>query len=534
MIDCKHISQKLSLLICILSFGVSVVFAQTQIPGRLDPTFGNSGKVTTSIGTNSHCYDVHVQTDGKIVCVGDAHNPNNTLGRSFAAVRYNNDGSLDKSFGDGGIASVDFSVNGIGHESTAQSIAIQGDGRLIVAGEVQIASRYYFALARLNTDGSLDTSFESDGKVVTQIGFDSFVRSTAIQSDGKIVAVGFSNNGANIDFAVARYNIDGSLDTSFDDDGKLSTAVTAGHDYGFDVDVQTDGKIVVCGDGSSDTTIVRYLADGTLDSSFSGDGKAVIGIGAGDSRAKALTLQKDGKIVVAGRAKISAGGFYNFYVARVSTNGSLDSGFGNNGKVVTPLGDVDGGGIAESLAIQSNGKIIISGESQSKFAIARFNTDGTFDTSFDSDGRVLTPFPFFASSYASVIQPDGKLVVAGTRLNGNFQIAVARYFTECSVANSCFEATVSGRVLTSDMQPVRKAIVTTVISNGEIKYAMSNPFGYFRFNGLVVGDSYTFNILAKGKTFQPVTIKLTQGNVNSINLIANPFNLINIEKAERN
>ena len=163
-----------------------------------------------------------------------------------------------------------------------------------------------WALIRwLAAAGDLDTSFDSDGKVTTAIGSAmTLLRSVAIQSDGKIVAAGYSDNGSNYDFALVRYNTDGSLDTSFDSDGKVTTAIGSGNDSAFSVAIQSDGKIVAAGYSTTvvtdDFALVRYNTDGSLDTSFDSDGKVTTAIGSGDDDAFSVAIQSDGKIVAAG------------------------------------------------------------------------------------------------------------------------------------------------------------------------------------------------------------------------------------------
>ena len=241
--------------------------------------------------------------------------------------------------------------------------------------------------------GDLDTSFDSDGKVTTEVGStDDFARSVAIQSDGKIVAAGFSSNGSDWDFALVRYNTDGSLDTSFDSDGKVTTAIGSGDDHAVSVAIQSDGKIVAAGysNGSNwDFALVRYNTDGSLDTNFDSDGKVTTAIGGGADYAVSVAIQSDGKIVAAG---YSNGSNFDFALVRYNTDGSLDTSFDSDGKVTTDFGS--GSDYGSSVTIQSDGKIVAAGGSSNgsnrDFALVRYNTDGSLDTSFDSDGKVTT------------------------------------------------------------------------------------------------------------------------------------------------
>jgi len=335
-------------------------------------------------------------------------------------VRYNTDGSLDTSFNSDGKVTT---AIGSGDDH-AVSVAIQSDGKIVAAGYSN-GSNWDFALVRYNTDGSLDTNFNSDGKVTTDFGGGAdYAVSVAIQSDGKIVAAGYSN-GSNFDFALVRYNTDGSLDTSFNSDGKVTTDFGSGSDYGSSVTIQSDGKIVAAGGSSNgnnrDFALVRYKTDGSLDTSFDNDGKVTTAIGSGTEEAYSVAIQSDGKIVAAGYS--NNGSNDDFALVRYNTDGSLDTSFDTDGEVTTDFGS--GRGRARSVTIQSDGKIVVAGYSDNNgsnddFALVRYNTDGSLDTSFDTDGKVTTAIGSGDDAANSVaIQSDGKIVAAGTISNGN-------------------------------------------------------------------------------------------------------------------
>ena len=225
--------------------------------------------------------------------------------------------------------------------------------------------------------GELDTTFDTDGKVTTSIGSgDDYVNSVVLQSDGKIVAAGYSYNGSNYDFAIVRYNTDGSLDTTFDTDGKVTTPIASGDDRAYSVVLQSDGKIVAAGysyNGSdNDFAIVRYNTDGSLDTTFDTDGKVTTPIGSRSDTAYGVVLQSDGKIVAAGYS--FNGSDNDFAIVRYNTNGSLDTTFGTGGKVTTPIGS--GNEEANSVVLQSDGKIVVAGSSVNgsnyDFAVVRY------------------------------------------------------------------------------------------------------------------------------------------------------------------
>ncbi len=217
----------------------------------------------------------------------------------------------------------------------------------------------------------------------TDFGGGDYGADVAVQADRKIVVVG----GTGSDFALARYNADGSLDSSFDGDGKLTTDLGGGGDGGADVAVQADGKIVVVGGSTGGFALARYNADGSLDPSFDGDGKRTTEFGGSGGTANGVALQPDGKIVAAGH------GGAGFALARYNTDGSLDSSFDGDGKQTTEFA----GGAAAAVALQGDGKIVAVGRAVGDgmdFALSRYNADGSLDSSFDGDGKQITAIPW--------------------------------------------------------------------------------------------------------------------------------------------
>lgn len=379
--------------------------------GDLDPSFGTGGKVTTS---DFPAASVAIQTDGKLVVAG-------SRGIDFRLTRFNADGSLDPTFGvDGNVTTVMGSTGGVAH-----SVAIQGDGRIIVAG-----GNSDFGLARYNVDGSLDTSFGSFGRVITDFGsMDDLAFSVTVQSDGKIIAVGRSGNG----FGVARYNHDGSLDSSFHGNGMLTTILNSPSDFATSVAIQGDGKIVVAGtpqgEGGYQFAVVRYNVDGGIDTSFgsNGNGKVMTAVYVGNGNfANSVAIQGDGKIIVAGEAY--NGSNDDFAVARFNSDGSLDTSFDGDGKLTTDFGGSEDRGT--SLGIQSNGKIVVAGWSDAHgFAVVRYRTDGSLDTSFGNGGKQTTDLGDSDRAAGMAIQTDGKIVVVGGFVfNGGNQVGkLVRY-----------------------------------------------------------------------------------------------------------
>jgi uncharacterized delta-60 repeat protein len=417
-------------LLAALAGAVALVLppAAYAAPGDLDVAFSSDGKLTTNFTRGfDGSFAVVIQLDGKIVTAGAAE-----VGRgSFGLARYDTDGSLDLTFGGDGRVTTDFTSK----FDAISAVALQADGKIVVAGlaggRLVYGDDQKFALARYNADGSLDRSFSGDGKVTTNFtSGPEFAHSVAIQGDGKIIAAGRVSGGGGR-MALVRYNADGTLDTSFSGDGKVTTDFTARDDRAEKVMVQGDSKIVVAGTtayyrGSGRFALARYNSNGSLDASFSGDGKVTTNFTGAFDGAFAGAIQMDGKIVAAGEA----GG--NLGVARYMSDGTLDTTFGGDGTTITSF--TSGIDYADEITIDSDGKIVAVGSANyfgrdPKFALARYNGDGTLDSGFSGDGRVTTNFTSGADEgYSVAIQPaDGKIVAAGFAAGSGGRFALARY-----------------------------------------------------------------------------------------------------------
>jgi uncharacterized delta-60 repeat protein len=384
--------------------------------GSLDASFGPGGKVTTS--STGAANAVALQGDGKIVSAGG----------TFTLTRHNADGTLDQNFGNKGKVSTDFG----GGAGAAFDVAIQSDNKIVVAGSTRARAGFAddddFAVRRYLQDGSLDPAFGTGGSISTDFAaLGDIASAVAIQTDRKIVVAGNARSASGTDLAVARYNTDGSLDQTFGSGGKVTTDVAGGVDLGVAMQLQPDGKIVVLGRVSLagsvvvDTpALVRYNSDGSLDASFGANGKV---LGAGNGPASALALQADGKILIAG--SVNAGSSSSaFGLTRFLANGSVDTAFGTP---TTTFFNTGNGTIGRTVAVQPDGKIVLAGQAASgnsttfDVAVARYETNGNLDTAFATGGKLLVDF--FAGTDAGadvVIQPDGKIVIAGSARNGSF------------------------------------------------------------------------------------------------------------------
>ncbi|RUT06030.1 hypothetical protein DSM106972_032360 [Dulcicalothrix desertica PCC 7102] len=440
-------------------------------PGSLDSSFGTGGRVTAGFGSGT-AYATAIQADGKIVVVGEAYNGSS----DFAIARYNPNGTLDTNFGNGGKVTTDLA----GRTDRGYSVAIQSDGKIVVAGITYNASNTTdIAVMRYNPNGTLDTNFGNGGRVVTDFdGKSDWIRSIAIQSDGKIVVGGsitVSTSPLNSDFVLVRYNPNGTLDSNFGSGGRVVTSNSNGQDSISSITIQQDGRIVAAGNvinssGGFDFILARYNSNGSLDTSFGSSGKVTTDFSGKDDFGDSVSIQSDGKIVVAGSTgQIGVSG--DFALARYNSNGSLDTNFGNSGRVVTGIGN--GNDAGQSLAILANGKIVVSGFSESPsgttynnrdFAVAVYNPDGTVDSSFGSGGKVITPVGNSSSQNTSVaVQSDGKIVVAGSS-NGDF--TVIRY-----------EAPIGSTSNTGNTGNTAPSLIDTVVTLNPVNRDAALPSG---------------------------------------------------------
>jgi len=414
------------------SFVIGTAGPASAAAGDLDPTFGGDGTVTTDF-TDSYdaAFGIGVQSDGKIVVVGETASDSSSP--KFAVARYNTDGALDDSFSKNGKRHTDFTDA----EDFAFGMAIQPDGKIVAAGTAAADTAHpKFAVARYNADGSTDETFSADGKRTLKLSSKGDLGlAMALQANGKIILVGDAAiNGRHSTFGVARLNANGSLDQSFGGDGIVKTDVGRNGEDGLAVAISPDGNIVVAGgDGFNSPNerfaLVRYESDGSPDPSFGGDGIVKTDFTPRPDVAFSVTVQSDGKIVAAGGSNLGPQN-PKWALTRYDTDGSLDHTFGGDGKVTTDFspGDDD----IYQVVTQPNGKLVAVGQSggdDTMFGVARYNRNGSLDPSFGNDGQVTTNFtPRYDSAFPVAIQPDGKIVVAGQAgVNGFANFGLARY-----------------------------------------------------------------------------------------------------------
>jgi uncharacterized delta-60 repeat protein len=429
----------------VLTWSINQQVAQAAA-GDLDPTFGTGGRVLTDIQRSTDLANaVAVQADGKLVVVGQTYQNNDFSGEDFVVTRYNTDGTLDNTFGFRGKVRTDFP----GLAALPSSVAIQPNGKIVVAGGAFPLFTFLgnFKVVRYNPNGSLDRSFGNNGIVTTTFPVGgSYANAVALQPDGKIIAAGtdFVNfdpgEPSNTDFGVARYNPDGTADATFGNGGLVTTDFVGAEDDAFSVLIQPDGRIVAVGSANNGATYydfaaVRYLSNGAIDTTFGVAGKVTTDFGARDfDRAYSAALQADGSIVAAGFAISRNGTSENFAVARYNSSGVLDTTFGIGGKT-----EIDFGSCCQSayeVLLQSDGNIITVGypnseSSDSDFLLARLTSTGVLDATFGIGGKVRTSFGNLnGGANGAALQADGRIVAVGfqaTSGRGGVQFALARY-----------------------------------------------------------------------------------------------------------
>lgn len=405
--------------------------------GEPDLSFGVAGKVTTDFfGFPDAGRALLLQPDGKIIVGGAASRNKNVF--CFALARYEGDGSLDASFGSAGKVVTDALGSG-----SIFTLALLPGGKILAAGSTA-GQGDDFAMACYNHDGSLDRNFGAGGIVVTDFGSSELAFDMTIQPDGKILLAGSAGRGNApcSSLVVARYEKTGRLDSSFGKGGKATIEFSGcGYDRVNAIALQPDGKIIVAGraDENSERSpgvISRLKSDGSVDTTFGGSGKVTLNFLGHQNQLNAIAGQPDGKAVVAGWAGRGAGLPNVLALARYNSDGRLDASFGKDGMITN---DFSGrGGEARAIALQSDGAIVVAGlagslkaaRPQVDFALQRYRSDGSLDTSFGKSGSATTDFSDVIDwADAIAIQQDGKIVLAGytgdEQSRGDF--AIARY-----------------------------------------------------------------------------------------------------------
>jgi len=482
--------------------------ARFTADGALDPDFDGDGKLTTNIATDpsGNSLDVvntmTIQSDQKILVAGNFYGVTTNFQSIMTVLRYNSDGSPDTGFGTDGIyypnfpagsnsdilgisesggkiiitgnlslageggfpmrlmimrltvngtPDADFDSDGLvtvdfgADMSTGKDCVFLSDGNILVLGDFSTTAGFDLAVLRVLPDGSLDATFDTDGIVTSNLGFDQqYPESLTLLSDGFIATAQVMNPSAgNGDIALVRYNSNGGLVNSFSGDGILISYYMKGTSSDvLAVATQPDGKVIAAGKGYNESTnayalsVARFNTNGSLDQSFGDAGVASVYFDPNIQTVTAVALQSDGTIVAGGNVETTLG--TDFAIARFTSAGVPDANFGTDGKIIY---DFDGYDYLSSLAVQSDGNILaVGGTSTSNFSIVRFLPNGTVDANFGTDGKVIIDFYGETDDANAVkVQTDGKIIVAGETYNtdiANYSFAAVRLTSAGALDNT--------------------------------------------------------------------------------------------------
>jgi uncharacterized delta-60 repeat protein len=379
-------------------------------PGDLDTTFGAGGKKTITFGGEDDANAVLVQPNGRIVVAGGG----GAAATTFCVARLRADGKLDTTFGPAGKRRVAFG----GEREAVFGAALQPDGKIVLVGD----SDFRVAVARLNANGTPDTTFSTDGKRLFSWGALSRAQAVLVLPNGKLLVAGFSGpEGGNAQ--LARLKPGGALDTTFGAGG-IAKVDYGGDEFAYAIARQANGRIVVAGfsratfpgDETLGAIVTRVRANGELDPDFAGTGKVVL---PGVRDARGVLIQPDRKIVVAG----TADGSQKMTITRLQTNGSPDPTFDGDGTATIDFPAV----LVTGAALQLDGKIVVAGSTNGRFAVARVNPNGSPDATFGIAGKATVDFKVAAFAQAVARAPNGRIVVAGQRtVSDDFAVARLR------------------------------------------------------------------------------------------------------------
>lgn len=421
--------------------GCLPIVAQAQA-GALDTDFGTGGIVTVNVGGNDVLQAVTLDEDQNIYAAGYAVAGAGPY-KDICVAKFTPAGVLDPVFGGDGIVTTDLGAN---FDDLAYAIAMQPDGKIVVAGSTYDGVGNKMCILRYRADGSLDPAFSTDGKLIIDFGGpDDAARSIIIMGDGSIYVGGYRMEEVTAtmyrrNFAAVRVTTTGVLDAAFGGDGTVATLfATDRHASGFSMGVQTDGKVIMAGYSYVGTSanyqyaLVRYNTDGSLDNSFDGDGMLLVPTGTSLGEAYGIQIQIDNKIVIAGKAY--EGFDTDFSLIRFSENGVLDNTFGTGGIVQVTYGTGEEEAFT-GLAMEWDGGIVATGYkgngSDRETVIMRFLSNGSLDAAFGTGGKVNSDFSVEADQgNAVLVQPDGKFLIAGFSDGGpDNNLAVMRYLSD--------------------------------------------------------------------------------------------------------
>lgn len=423
-------------------------------PMKLDSTFNAIGYTLLETGNSDKCTSSVLQPDGKLLLCGWTLESGQEA--DVLLIRLMPDGSLDNSFGLGGIVRIDYDK----HTEKANAIALQADGRIVITGTAynqNYPHEYDFATLRLNPDGSIDKSFGNEGWVITDLGTnEEFASVIAIQTDGKIVSAGRIDVGGHSDFAMVRYLPDGSVDSLFGNGGVVQTTFFNDWrtwDEAHAIAIFPDGKILLGGYAYRPFFgLAKYNPDGSLDSTFGEHGLVTMDFGNFRSGViNTIQLTDDGGFLAGGPVgNMEFPWKGNIAIVRYQSNGDLYTEFGINGIAKISIGEQS---IIGDMRLMPDGRIIIGGtsniiwETQDDWLLARLTPNGELDASFDSDGYVIHMMEIGTSNVNQVlIQPDDKIILAGYTSASPSNIGVVRFMAEETSAVQDFNPNVTFQI----------------------------------------------------------------------------------------
>ena len=407
--------------------GQDMLVVRLMANGARDPTFGTAGVTQIDFGGQDDvAYDVAVDALGRILVTGSSTSGAGDL----ALARLLSDGSLDSDFGNGGVLTESLGIsNEEGH-----AVVVQANGSIVVAGFSRLSNNDAFFLCRYFADGSLDETFGGSGKIATQLSNqEDRAMSIIVQSGGRIVVAGWST-GSDVDFALVRYLANGDIDSAFGVGGIVTTDFGSTDDYAYSLREDSNGSLVMAGTSLATTgavAVARYSVDGVLDASFATGGKEKVDFPSADVEAFALVLQADDKILVAGTVIVLSEA--DIGLIRLGADGGLDGDFGQSGRVVTDLKLTTPQSSARAVHALPDGKILMAGGvlvgGGFQFGVMRFLPSAEPDATFGDGGLALASVgPDGGFPFALLVQGDGKILLAGQRSNfGVYEFALVRF-----------------------------------------------------------------------------------------------------------
>lgn len=460
-------------LLLLVSFVKTIVWSQPS--PYFDNTFGTNGMVISDLGESFYFTDVIIQPDGKSLAAGISYSNNNY---TAVVARYQTNGNLDSTFSVNGMLKYGVPYEGL------RDIALQIDGKILIAGQSNISSN----VMRFNANGSIDNTFDGDGILNTDIS----ASAIAIQNDGKIILAGSSYNlDGDGDYAVYRYNSNGTIDNTFDSDGKAVINMI-GQDEFKCIAIQPDGKILAAGKTLIINLnqvlgyVMRYHSDGRLDSSFHQNGIITLATGVTLNGINDMVLQPNGEILLGAEAGINND--VSILLAQYLTNGNKDYSFGSNGRTYTDL--APGYDELRGLVLQADGKIVVTGRypsylsAYSAISLIRYTFDGHLDNSFANGGILVTPIEPISSlmgyAHSLSLQADGKIVVAGLIIDttsNTSKALLARYLPSLNVGLIDFSLSQSDAFIYPNPIAEKAVLEYTLNQNATVSIELMNMQG---------------------------------------------------------